>query len=192
MVQTLIPCSQPLDPGVSLMKRIVLAAAISAGLMLAACASAPAYSPAQSASGMGYTDQRIENDRFRVTFRGAPRMSSGDVHDYALMRAAQVTIENGGDWFEVVTADTDADAKRRYSIESDYDTRFVVHRSCNITGCTSRLVPVTVRTEYETVEMRTIYEHAMEIRIGTGAKLAGAPKIYDARDTFSTISARLG
>jgi hypothetical protein len=174
------------------MKRMIFAAAVSAVFSLAACATAPAYSPAQSTNGYGYTDQRIENDRFRVTYRGAPRMSSADVQDYALMRAAELTIQNGGDWFEVVNADTDADAKRRYNIESDYDTRFVVHRSCGVAGCTSRLVPITVRTDYETVEMRTVYEHAMEIRIGTGAKLAGAPKIYDARDTFSTISARLG
>jgi hypothetical protein len=174
------------------MKRTIFAAALSAALTLAACASSPAYSPAQSANGVGYADQRIENDRFRISYRGAPRMNSADVQDYALMRAAEVTLANGGDWFEVVTADTDADAKRRYNIESDYDTRFVVHRSCSVAGCTSRLVPVTVRTEYETVEMRTIYEHVMEIRIGSGAKLAGAPKIYDARDTFGTISARLG
>jgi hypothetical protein len=53
-------------------------------------------------------------------------------------------------------------------------------------------VPVTVRTEYETVEMRTVYERAMEIRIGRGPKLADALMAYDARDTFSTISARLG
>lgn len=174
------------------MKNTLFAATLSALLTLAACASAPPYSPAQSAGGFGYTDQRIENDRFRVTYRGAPRMSSADVQDYALMRAAELTIANGGDWFEVIDADTDADARRRYNTEFDYDTRYVVHRSCGVAGCTSRLVPIMVRTEYETVELRTVYEHSMEIRIGTGAKLAGAPKIYDARDTFGTISARLG
>lgn len=174
------------------MNRILFASAISAVLTLGACASVPAYSPAQSANGAGYSDQRIENDRFRVTYRGAPRMSSAEVQDYALMRAAQLTLDNGGAWFEIINADTDADAKRRYNTEYGYDTQYVVQRSCGITGCSNRLVPVTVRTEYETVEMRTIYEHAMEIRIGHGPKLAGAPMVYDARDTFSTISARLG
>lgn len=192
MVQPLIHHRRHLQLVESTMKHTLFAAALSAVLTLAACASAPAYSPAQSTNGIGYTDQRIENDRFRVTYRGGPRMSSAVVQDYALMRAAQVTIEHGADWFEVVTADTDKDAKRRYNTEFDYDTRYVVHRSCSATGCTNRLVPITVRTEYETVEMRTIYEHAIEIRIGSGAKLAGAPNIYDARDTFGTISARMG
>ena len=174
------------------MKRIIFAAALSAAITLAACASGPVYAPAQSMDGIGYTDQRIENDRFRVTFRGGTRMSSAEVQDYALMRAAQVTLENGADWFEIVTADTDADAKRRYNVETDYDTRFVVHRSCGVAGCSSRLVPITVRTDYETVELRTVYEHVIEIRTGRGAKAPGSPSVYDARDTFNTISARLG
>ena len=65
--------------------------------------------------------------------------------------------------------------KRRYNVETDYDTRFVVHRSCGVAGCSSRLVPITVRTDYETVELRTVYEHVIEIRTGRGAKASGSP-----------------
>lgn len=174
------------------MKHVFFASMVSAVLTLGACASAPAYSPAQSANGVGYTDQRIESDRFRVTYRGGPGMSSADVQDYALMRAAEVTLQTGGDWFEIITADTDADAKRRYDTQFGYDTRLVPYRSCGVVGCSTRFVPVTVRTEYETVETRTVYEQTMEFRTGQGAKRSGAPSIYDARDTFSTISARKG
>lgn len=171
--------------------RTLAIAAYTAILVLGACASAPVYGPASSPDAIGYSDQRIEDDRWRVTYRGNARMSSGSVQDYALMRAAQVTLENGGDWFEVVTADTDADARRRYHTEIDYRTDYAVQRSCGPLGCTSRLVPVLARTERDVVETRTIYEHAIEFRLGTGEKRAGAPEIYDARDTFDTLRARL-
>lgn len=172
--------------------RTLFIGAYSALFILGACASVPAYSPAASADAVGYTDQRIENDRWRVSYRGDTRMSSGDVQDYALMRAAQVTLENGGDWFEIVTADTDADAKRRYTTETDYQTQYAVQRSCGVLGCSSRLVPVTTRTDREVVDTRTVYEHAIEFRIGQGQKLEGSPSMYDAQDTFTTLRARLG
>jgi len=165
--------------------------AYTALLVLGACASGPAYAPAANANAVGYADQRIEDNRWRVTYRGNTKMSSAQVQDYALMRAAQLTLENGGDWFEVITADTDADAKRRYSTETDYQTQYVVQRSCGVLGCTSRLVPVLARTERDVVETRTIYEHAIEIRVAKGWKPVGAPDAYDAQDTFNTLRGRL-
>jgi hypothetical protein len=172
--------------------RTIIIAAYSALFIVGACASGPDYAPATSAEALGYSDQRIENDRWRVTYRGDTKMSAAAVQDYALMRAAQLTLENGGDWFEIVTADTDADAKRRYSTQTDYESQFAVQRSCGLLGCSSRLVPVMTRTEHDVVDTRTVYEHAIEFRIGKGEALAGSPSIYDAQDTFSTLKARLG
>jgi len=79
------------------------------------------------------------------------------VQDCALMRAARLALESGGDWLEIINADTDIGAKRRYNTEYGYDTQYVVQRSCGISGCSNRLVPVTVHTEYKTVDMRTIF-----------------------------------
>lgn len=172
--------------------RTFVIACYTAMLIVGACASAPAYGPASSPTSIGYSDQRIENDRWRVTYRGDARMSSGTVQDYALMRAAEVTLKHGGDWFEVVTADTDADARRRYHTEVDYQTNYAVQRSCGPLGCTSRLVPVLARTERDVVETRTVYEHAIEFRLGSGARREGSPNIYNAQDTFTTLRARLG
>ncbi len=172
--------------------RTVIIAAYSALFIVGACASGPDYAPAASAEALGYSDQRIENDRWRVSYRGDTKMSSAAVQDYALMRAAQLTLENGGDWFEIVTADTDADAKRRYSTHTDYESQFAVQQSCGLLGCSSRLVPVMTRTEHDVVDTRTVYEHVIEFRIGRGEALAGSPSIYDAQDTFSTLKARLG
>lgn len=80
-----------------------LAAPILAAALLASCASAPTvYGPAMSATGVGYTDYRIEQNRFRITFRGGPGAPPEQVSDYALRRAADIAIAENYDWFRVV------------------------------------------------------------------------------------------
>lgn len=172
-----------------LFKQAVLASAL---LALTACASAPPYQPKTSERSAGYAEQRIENDRWRVRYTGTTRMTSAQVQDFALMRAAEVTLANGGQWFEVVNADTDRDLRQRSSIETDFGTDYVLTRQCGVLGCTTRAVPVLVRAERETIETRTVFEHVLEIRTGAGEKRAGSDRVYDARETFANLQARLG
>jgi hypothetical protein len=78
---------------------------IALGLMLAACAAAP--TPYQAArNGFGYSEQRIEENRYRVSFAGNSATSRQTVEDYLLYRAAELTVQNGRDWFEVVDRNT--------------------------------------------------------------------------------------
>lgn len=70
-----------------------------AALSLAACASLQPYGPAMSANGQGYTEQRIEANRYRVTYQGVG--DARPVSDLAFRRAAELTLEQGYDWFEV-------------------------------------------------------------------------------------------
>jgi hypothetical protein len=72
-------------------------------LTLSACASTTptVYGPAD-ANGHGYTEQRIETDRFRVSFHSGYDMTIEATEDMALLRAAQLTQQHGGTWFVVV------------------------------------------------------------------------------------------
>jgi hypothetical protein len=75
------------------------------GLLLAACAGGPTpYQQAQD--GYGYSDQRIEENRYRVNFAGNPATTRQTVEDYLLYRAAELTVQTGHDWFEVVHRNT--------------------------------------------------------------------------------------
>jgi hypothetical protein len=75
---------------------------IAATLGLAACASTPTvYGPAMRADGPGYSDYRIEQNRFRITFRGGRGAPPEQVADYALRRAADIALAEGFDWFQV-------------------------------------------------------------------------------------------
>lgn len=81
------------------MKRLIIAAA---ALSLAACATAPTlYQPAAGPQAVGYSEYRIEPGRYRVTFQGGPGAPPQQVMDYALVRAADLAIRDGYDWFRV-------------------------------------------------------------------------------------------
>ncbi|MEL7491513.1 MAG: hypothetical protein AAGJ73_12410 [Pseudomonadota bacterium] len=76
-------------------------------IALAACATATPYAPASKAGGYGFSEQRIEDDRFRITFRGNSSTSREAVENFLLFRAAELTVENGFDHFIVVEGDTE-------------------------------------------------------------------------------------
>ena len=83
------------------MNRVLVPLYLSA-LLLAACASAPTvYQPAVGPQAVGFSDFRIEPDRYRVTFRGGPGAPPEQVADYALLRAADLALEQGYDWFRI-------------------------------------------------------------------------------------------
>ena len=72
-------------------------------LLLAACETTTAYAPAAPGSrASGFWDQRIEQHRFRVAYRGGDGAPPAQVEDYALMHAAEVTLANGDEWFQVL------------------------------------------------------------------------------------------
>ena len=75
----------------------VFSAVAPTSLMLAGCETATTF---HSATGEGFareafSDQRIEANRFQVSFAGNGFMSRDTVERYLLYRAAQLTVQNG-------------------------------------------------------------------------------------------------
>lgn len=82
------------------MKLLILAFA--ATLALSACATSPTlYQPAATPAGVGFSDYRIEPGRYRITFRGGSGAPMAQVSDYALLRAAELALQDGYEWFRV-------------------------------------------------------------------------------------------
>lgn len=72
---------------------------IAAALIVAGCASGPtAYGP-KGAEKLGFESSKLQNNRFRVTYTAR---TEDEAIDYALLRAAQLTVDNGDDWFEII------------------------------------------------------------------------------------------
>jgi len=84
---------------------------LSMALVLAACATTTPYQPAKD--GKGYSEQRIESNRYRIAFNGNSSTPRETVENYLLYRAAELTLNSGYDYF--VMSGTDTEARTRYS-----------------------------------------------------------------------------
>src|SRR5262245_47119300 len=154
------------------MKRI----AVFLALALAACSSAPTvYGPAASTSAVGYRQTRIEDDRFRVSFRANADLKAPQVEDMALRRAAEIALENGREWFLVVNRYTDL-AGGSYGGSG---TSVGVGGSSGSYGSSSG-VGIGFNFSPDTRQ----YESTLEILLGSGAKPT-SPDAYDARAILS-------
>ena len=76
--------------------------ALAAALALAACAtSPPPYTAAPTSVAEGHSEVQIESNRYFVTFRAPGGADLAVLQDYALLRAAELTQQNGHEWFWV-------------------------------------------------------------------------------------------
>lgn len=155
------------------MKRLITAFAL---LSLAACASAlTRYGPAASASEMGYREQRLEQERYRVSFRGNPDLKGPQVEDMALRRAAELTIQNGYQWFNVVSRYTDL-AGGSYSPTGP---------TIGIGGSSGSFGSgIGVGVGFNFGGDSRQFESTLEVLMGRGAKPAD-PNAYDAQQVLS-------
>ncbi|MEZ5897054.1 MAG: hypothetical protein R3C51_11715 [Parvularculaceae bacterium] len=156
---------------------------VAAMLTLGACATAvgTAYGPADS-KGYGYTQTRIEADRYRVSFAGDGATPPELVEDYALLRAAELAVENGYDWFRVVGRSLDGEEKGGVGLGAGVGTGSYGGRSS---------VGVGVGGNLGTVGARRFYTARLEVLFGSGDAPVDNAGVYDARSVISSISARL-
>jgi hypothetical protein len=86
-----------------------LAAPLGAIALLAACTTATPYQPlvTHGTAVGGYSEQRLEDNRYRVTFAGNEMTSRQRVENYLLYRSAELTLQAGYDGFTMVARGTD-------------------------------------------------------------------------------------
>ncbi len=86
-----------------------LVAVLAAGAALSGCMTATPYQPATGVgqSRVGYWDEQIESNRFRVSFAGNSLTARETVERYLLYRAAELTLQQGGDYFVLSDRDTE-------------------------------------------------------------------------------------
>lgn len=168
------------------MKRPLLIAACAASL--AACATAPTYyQPAMGPDAIGFSEYRIENNRWRVTFKGGLGAPPAQVADFALLRAAELTLSQGQEWFQIV--DRYAEQTRagssgpRLSIGAGTSSG-----SYGRWGGSGVGVGVGTSVPIGGAGSSGAHTQTFEIIMGRGLRPTG-PDYYDARGIQSTIGA---
>lgn len=89
-----------------IVKPVLLASLV---LLVPGCSQPTPYQPESVSSAVrgGYSHERIAADLFRVRFHGNSLTSRETVEAYLLYRAAELTIEQGGDWFAILDRETE-------------------------------------------------------------------------------------
>lgn len=167
-----------------------------AALTLSACATSEIYRPAGvNGSRTGYAEQRIDADRYRVSFQGNSVTSRERVETALLLRSAELTVESGFDWFAAVNRATDVDTRFRFdpdpwSYSPFYGRYWGPSWRYYRRGYWSRWGdPFWGRDDFD-VRQIDRFEATSEIIMGRGAKPAGDPNAFDAREVISNLSPR--
>jgi hypothetical protein len=189
----------------------VLAAASAVGLLaLGACAAYPTpYQPlgvrGAPASG-GFSELRLEPNRFRVNFSGNSYTERQTVENYLLLRAAELTLSQGYDWFTTVERDTERRTRYRdYGFNSGFGPRYggfyggypygygfsPYWRYYGRAGWSPFYDPFGWDRDVDIREINR-YEATAEIVMGRGPKPAGDPRAFDAREVARSLGAFVG
>ena len=159
--------------------------ALAALVMLGACATATPYQAAGSAD-RGYSEQKIESNRWMVSFSGNSLTDRRTVETYLLYRAAELTTQNGFDHFRMVRRDTDEDSSFVPLGGTYSHFRPYYHRAYYDPWYHSRFDPWGP-AEYREV---TRFEANAEIQMGSGAK-PDDPAYFDAADVIANLSGNI-
>jgi hypothetical protein len=182
----------------------VLAATAAITLGLAACTTATPYQPnvrGNAVSG-GYSEVRVEPNRFRVTFSGNSLTSRETVEGSLLYRSAELTLAQGFDWFSIVDRRTDKDT--RTYVEPDplyspwwgpgyYGWRPYWRYYGGGYGWRTWDPYWGGPFWADRYDVRTIdrYEATAEILMNRGPKPAGDPMAFDARSVVENLGPRM-
>lgn len=169
------------------MNRFTIPVVAIAALSLTACASLAPYGAQVGPGGQGYSEQRIENNRYRVTYSGVG--APGPVGDFALLRAAELTTQEGYDWFEItqrwIDGRPDSAGGVRPSLGVGYgSSRYDGGR---YGGFSSSGVGVGVGLNFSGPSPTST---SLEVVMGNGNR-PDRPNAYDARGVQDSIRARL-
>lgn len=159
--------------------------AIAAAALLSACATAPSYAPAASATSAGYSETQIESNRYFVTYRAPGGADARLIEDYAMLRAADLTLQNGRDWFWVDrrTIDEQARGSSGPSVGVGVGGGSWGGRS-GVSGGVGVSFPLGGGRG------QTARAATLEVRFGEGPK-PDEPNAYDARSLSSNLRARI-
>ncbi len=166
--------------------RLIFVATI---LTLGACASTPDYVAADSASDYGHYTRKISDDRYRVNYNGRRSTDLQDARDYAMLRAAELTLNKGYDWFQIIDRETSTIESREpeMRIGFGYEQARHVETRCGVLSCTQYSRPARyTNMQIDNRRPETRHSHSIEIQMGKG-KVPENGNYYDAKAVAESI-----
>jgi hypothetical protein len=157
------------------MKRALVSGLVA--LALAACTTPPTvYQPAADSQSMGYREFKIEDDRYRVSFRSNADVRGAALDDLVLRRTAEIAQREGRTWFRVVN--------RSNELVSGYNRGGTSVGVGGSSGSYGSSVGVGIGLDLSPDSRK--YEATMEVLLGTGAK-PDDPSAYDVQSVLAGV-----
>lgn len=172
---------------VSIMKKtyikpILLCLTLASTLVFLGCSSRPVYSPAAESGKVGFYESKLTSDRYRVSFVGYPSTTGDEVQNFVLLRAAELTLQNNFEWFEIINR-----TLTEKTHNSDPTFTIGLSSSCYPFGCSglgSRWY-TGMRVDGDGYSDR--YKASIEIRMGNG-ETEDEKTIYNAKELVENLS----
>ena len=139
-------------------------------LLISACSSAPSYRSAKNGLS-GYSERQINSDHYLVIFN-SKSINIDEAHNYALLRSAELTLQQGYDWFTVLNKETQIESQAETSPMGIHASqRQTVTRSCSLLHCqTHTSTPAATSAQIQTTSPRKEVTTQLEIKMGKGMK----------------------
>ena len=156
-------------------------------LIMAGCASQPDYRQAKK-GGFGYTESKLDDTQSRVHFK-AKGSDKGKAMDYAMLRAAELTLLEGYDWFVVTDRETLVDKETvQTTPTAGFSQRYARVTECGVLTCRTSYHPTT---QFETGvfvggSQQSEIESILSIEIGKGTRPTSATS-FDAREVRDNL-----
>ncbi len=160
---------------------VILVLAVS---ILSACVSPTPYQPAPP-RGFGFSEERLDQNRYRVMFRGNSLTKRETVEDYLLYRAAELTLQNGFSHFILVGRDVEAKTSYRYWVDHYGGRGWFYH------GFPDWHDPFYRPWGSYDVQPVTTYTATAEIIMLKGARQDGDVRAFDAREVLVQVGPRV-
>ena len=163
-----------------------------ASLLLAAgCATQTPYKPAAERGDEGYTETRLGESRYRITFVGNTQTDSETVKDYALLRAAELTLQKGYTWFQVVERETDKKNNSATTLSGGFGSagHTSVYRDCGVLNCQTVVASspgFSTGIGIGSTRTSSAYSYALEVLLGK-PPMPKEANAYDARELSNSI-----
>lgn len=154
---------------------------------LSACASAgPVYTSADKTGAYGYSETKLEEERYRVSFQGKNSTPSDAVKNMVLLRAAELAMSKDYDWFRVLRQNTDKQTRSTPQAVGTYSSGSRVYRDCGLLGCTTTVTPDYTGVGVVTSQQSDRYQTAIEILLGKG-EVEQSTDVYNARELYNNL-----
>lgn len=165
-------------------------------VLLAGCASQTPYQPAEKRGAEGYTETRLTDTRYRITFTGNALTPAETVKDYALLRAGELTLEKGYDWFQLANSSDDKRVQSTTAVGSslDFPSETAVYQRCGLVRCSTTVATspgFSSGFDVATTSTSAAYSSSLEIVMGR-KPMSKTVESYDAHELVASLRALIG